>query len=137
MGLTRHARGPCLSSLHPPGPGRTDRRHIGTNDIFQGQGGAPERLGTLVDQIVDGAPDALLVVSTIIPLPSSNAQLQTYNGAIADAVQERIDDGAHVVFVDQFEGFPNGELDDGVHPNEEGYARMAGVWWDAIVDYLS
>jgi len=110
--------------------------HIGTNDMYQTPSGAPDRLGTLIDQIIDTAPDALLVVSTIIPFPGSSAQVATYNEAVPDVVQQRMDEGAHIVFVDQFEGFPTGELDDGVHPNEQGYARMAGVWWDAIVDYL-
>jgi lysophospholipase L1-like esterase len=44
--------------------------------------------------------------------------------------------GRHVILVDQFTGFPNSELDDGVHPNPAGYARMAGVWYRAISSYL-
>jgi hypothetical protein len=35
-----------------------------------------------------------------------------------------------------FMGFPNGELGDGVHPNQAGYARMAGKWYTAIEPYL-
>ena len=32
--------------------------------------------------------------------------------------------------------FPTSELGDGVHPNQAGYARMAGVWYEAIEPYL-
>ena len=44
--------------------------------------------------------------------------------------------GKHVIMVDQFANFPNSELEDGVHPNSTGYARMAGVWYAAISSYL-
>ena len=47
-----------------------------------------------------------------------------------------IDAGENVLFVDQFAGFPESELGDGVHPNQAGYERMAGKWWEAIESYL-
>jgi lysophospholipase L1-like esterase len=28
------------------------------------------------------------------------------------------------------------KLGDGVHPNEDGYDRMAGVWFEALQQYL-
>lgn len=110
--------------------------HIGTNDMVQGANGAEDRLSALLDEIIDASPEALLVVSTIIPLPLATASVDTYNAALIDIVQERIDGGARVLLVDQFTGFPDNELDDGVHPNAAGYARMAGVWFEAIDDYL-
>ena len=48
----------------------------------------------------------------------------------------RGDAGKHILFVDQFMGFPGMELQDGVHPNSAGYARMARVWFAAITPYL-
>jgi lysophospholipase L1-like esterase len=51
-------------------------------------------------------------------------------------VQTRASAGKHVILVDQFTGFPTSELGDGVHPNQAGYARMAGVWYEAIKSYL-
>jgi lysophospholipase L1-like esterase len=110
--------------------------HIGTNDMYQTPAGAPDRLGVLIDGIIQDRPDALLVVSNIIPLPMAASEVDTYNATIPDIVQERADAGAHIIFVDQFTGFPESELGDGVHPNEAGYARMAGVWYDAISEYL-
>jgi lysophospholipase L1-like esterase len=110
--------------------------HIGTNDMYQGAAGATDRLETLVDQILADLPDSLLVVSTIIPFPGSSSNVSTFNAAVPGIVQERADSGEHIVFVDQFEGFPTSELADGVHPNATGYARMANKWWGAIEEYL-
>lgn len=110
--------------------------HAGTNDMYQSPNGADTRLGALIDELIAGAPDALIVVSNIIPFPSGANAVSTYNAKVPGVVQERANKGAHVIFVDQFKDFPTSELGDGVHPNKAGYARMAGVWYDAISDYL-
>jgi lysophospholipase L1-like esterase len=47
-------------------------------------------------------------------------------------IKQRADAGKHVQLVDMFTGFPSSELADGVHPNQQGSARMAGVWYAAI-----
>jgi lysophospholipase L1-like esterase len=110
--------------------------HIGTNDMRGNVNGASDRLGTLIDQIIEALPDSLLVVSNIIPYPAQSSQVMTYNAAVPGVVNARTDAGKHVLFVDQFEGFPTSELGDGVHPNQAGYERMAGKWYTAISSYL-
>ena len=110
---------------------------IGTNDIAQNDdlSNAPRRLGGLIDKLSMNAPDALIVVAKVTPLSRSMA-VQTYNAAIPPLVEERAAAGKHVIWVDQFTGFPTSELGDGVHPNQKGYERMAGVWYGAIGDLL-
>ena len=110
--------------------------HLGTNDMNLSPSGAANRLGSLMDQIVTDLPNALLVVATIIPLPSKVSDVNTYNAAIPGLVQTRSSAGKHVILVDQFNGFPTSELGDGVHPNQAGYTRMAGVWYEGIKSYL-
>jgi lysophospholipase L1-like esterase len=62
--------------------------------------------------------------------------VESYNAAMLPLVQVRAAEGKHIVLVDQNAGFPNSELADGVHPNDAGYRRMAGVWYAAISNLL-
>jgi lysophospholipase L1-like esterase len=111
---------------------------IGTNDMYgQMPTTAADRLAPLLDQILDASPDALLAVGTITPLTvNGSANIPPYNGAIPGLVQSRAAAGKHIILVDQFTGFPNGELADGIHPNQAGYDRMGDAWYTAIADYL-
>jgi lysophospholipase L1-like esterase len=110
--------------------------HIGTNDMSNMASQAPGRLADLIDEIVTRAPNALLVVAQIIPLPFAGDAVETFNATIPGLVQEQMDAGKHVILVDQFTGFPDSELDDNVHPNPTGYSRMAHTWYAAISSYL-
>lgn len=107
--------------------------HAGTNDLNGMSQGMSDRLGDLMDDLIESAPDALLVVSSIIPV---NGGEVTYNATIEPMVDERANAGAHILFVDQYADFPNSELGDGVHPDLAGYARMGAKWYDAIESYL-
>lgn len=111
---------------------------IGTNDMAQNDdlSEAPQRLGSLLDLLAENAPEALIVVATILPFGGASTAVTTYNAAIPELVEERIAAGKHLLLVDQFDGFPTSELGDGVHPNQQGYARMATVWYEAIKEFL-
>jgi lysophospholipase L1-like esterase len=112
--------------------------HIGTNDMYMSDpGGAPKRLGNLLDKLIAGMPNALIVVSKIIPLPSGKAAVDTFNAAIPAIIQERASAGKHIVLIDLNTGFPMADLSsDNVHPNVMGYAWMGDKWYDAIGSLL-
>lgn len=111
--------------------------HIGTNNMWNGgPNGTDARLRTMVDYLTGLLPDALIVVSNIIPWPDYASSVNQYNGYIRPIVEAKQAAGYNVIFVDQFSNFPNGQLADTVHPNATGYAAMADVWFEAIDEYL-
>jgi hypothetical protein len=111
---------------------------IGTNDVLDDIEieGAPERCATLIDKLLTVYPAALLVVSPILPVtaeaPVFDAAVADYNAAIMSLVADRAAAGESIVWADLATGFPPDELDDGVHPSEEGFARMAAGWYAVI-----
>jgi lysophospholipase L1-like esterase len=119
--------------------------HIGTNDVNGNinLGQAPQRLGALLDQIINDAPNALLVVAQIIPTENqqTNARVQAYNAAIPALVQARADAGKHIELLDLFTPFSSNPnftslMNDNLHPNDSGYVVMGQNWFQAIEDVL-
>jgi hypothetical protein len=114
---------------------------IGTNDVYaaSGQATMPERLGTLLDKLINAAPNALIVVAKITPLNNagSNATIKTYNDAIPGLVQARAAAGKHIMLGDMNTGFTSAMLsNDGVHPNKSGYDFMGDTWYTLISSFL-
>jgi lysophospholipase L1-like esterase len=118
---------------------------IGTNDVDSNidLSGAPTRLGNLIDDITTQAPDALLVVATIVPIDEvdSNQNAVAYNAALPDLVSARAKAGKHVVLLDNYAIFaaqPNFEtlLSDSMHPNDAGYAVLGNAFYDRIAPSL-
>jgi lysophospholipase L1-like esterase len=118
---------------------------IGTNNLYTGMApDVPGQLAGLIDQITDGAPDALVVVAQITPLGGqfANNGVDEYNAAIPGIVQQRIDDGKHLLLVDQFTriattpDFVAQLLPDNIHPNAAGYAILGETWYGAIEAFL-
>jgi lysophospholipase L1-like esterase len=110
--------------------------HIGTNDLTSSSAKSTvsDRLAKLLTKIVGVAPDALIVVAKVIPLGYSSSDWDTYNSKIPGVVQTHTAKGEHMVVVDMSK-LPSNQLS-GVHPNDTGYATMAGYWYDAIKGFL-
>jgi lysophospholipase L1-like esterase len=110
--------------------------HAGTNDLNQPSSPdtAPQRLDSLVGQLLAALPDATIIVARIIP--STNAAtaalIPTFNNAITDLMATRVQQGQHVIMVDMPSAVTTGDLYDGLHPNDEGYNKMAIKWAIAL-----
>ena len=122
---------------------------IGTNDegYPDSAAGAEDRLGQLIDKIVEALPDSLLVVSSIYPFPGCKTTNYTpeqcavnvaaYNAAIPGVIEQRANQGKHVLYVDMSDMPSEGLSSDGVHPNiGVGYPWMGDHWYEVIKPYL-
>jgi lysophospholipase L1-like esterase len=116
--------------------------HIGTNHLYGGlPANIPGQLADLLDQITETAPDALVVVAQITPLTGPNNGVEEYNATIPAMVEERVDEGKHLMLLDIFTPFSASgslaqRLPDSVHPDVEGYAVMGRTWYEAIESFL-
>ena len=102
--------------------------HIGTNDMTSNANPTTtaSQLDTLVTNIVQAAPDALVVVAKIVPLGYSNTNYDQYIAKIPDVVKAHASKNEHVVLVDMSK-LPGSDIrgNGDVHPTDKGYADMA------------
>jgi lysophospholipase L1-like esterase len=113
--------------------------HIGTNDMTSNANPTTtaNQLDTLVTNLVEAAPDALIVVAKIVPLGYNNANYDQYIAKIPGIVSKHADQGEHVVMVDM-STLPGSDIkgNGDVHPTDKGYADMADLWYGVIESYL-
>ncbi|MFB7511639.1 GDSL-type esterase/lipase family protein, partial [Streptomyces sp. NPDC056144] len=109
--------------------------HIGTNDMNRDYlvSTAPDRLGTLLDQIHAASPDTAIVLASLVPAtdPAVQARVDAYNKAIPGLVSARTAKGHHIVQV-SMGALTTADLNDDLHPNNAGYTKMAAAFHDGI-----
>ncbi|GAA2607102.1 hypothetical protein GCM10010436_05720 [Paractinoplanes durhamensis] len=115
--------------------------HIGTNDVSDltlAVATLEQQLGVLVDRIhgVDARID--LFVAKIIDRPVSAtimARIKEYNAAVQRVADARVASGRRIRVVDMYPllTVAAGDYEDGTHPNDQGYAKMAQKWFDGLV----
>ena len=113
--------------------------HIGTNDMTSNANPSTtaSQLDTLVTNVVQAAPDALVVVAKIVPLGYSNTNYDQYIAKIPDLVKAHASKNEHVVMVDM-STLPGSDIrgNGNVHPTDKGYADMGDLWYGVIKSYL-
>jgi lysophospholipase L1-like esterase len=111
--------------------------HAGTNDMTMNADPTTtaNQLSTLLTNLVNAAPDALIVVAKIVPLGYSNSNYTSYIAKIPGIVQSHT--SGHVIMVDM-STLPTSDIhgSGNVHPTDQGYADMANLWYGAIKGYL-
>ncbi|WP_250004962.1 GDSL-type esterase/lipase family protein [Actinoplanes sp. M2I2] len=109
--------------------------HAGTNDMARNidPAGAPSRLAALVDQVQRDAPDAVVVVATLVPMADSAGQARTaaFNQSVRALVRQRESEGRRIGLVD-LGSVTTADLADGLHPNDRGYDKMGDAFFEGI-----
>ncbi|WP_328435495.1 ricin-type beta-trefoil lectin domain protein [Streptomyces sp. NBC_00425] len=108
---------------------------IGTNDLNGNYQipTAPDRLRALIDRITSAAPDATVLVGTVIISTSGTeeANRPAFNAKIPGIVQAAQAAGKHVRLVDM-SALTRADLADALHPNDTGYRKMADAFTAGI-----
>lgn len=113
--------------------------HVGTNDCVGDvdTANAPARLGNLIDTLFADIPGVTVIASTLLPNLGATAQacVTTLNAGVPGVIAERQAAGKKVIYVDFSSSFfSDADIipDDGTHPTDAGYLKMAAVWYQGI-----
>lgn len=117
---------------------------VGNND-YNGKPGvdpstAPERMTALLDRLHTLAPEATILVSSVLKIAWADDYAGQLNRALPDIVKKQQDAGHRVSFVDLnaevdlIKGErpydkPGGDFIDGTHLNESGARKLADGWY--------
>ncbi|MEU5977917.1 FG-GAP-like repeat-containing protein [Streptomyces sp. NPDC047315] len=109
--------------------------HLGSNDINRNHevATAPARLGNLMDRILAVAPDVTILVAGIVPnyRQAVGDRVNAFNNALPGVVAARQANGFKVFQVN-FPRLKVNDLPDGLHPNDNGYRKMARGFYDVL-----
>ena len=92
----------------------------------------------LLDQLWLDVPGATVILSTLIPNtdPQANANVQSINQQYTTTVMNHYSQlGKKLLLCNMNDGYiTTADLNptDGTHPTDEGYTKMASVWWNAF-----
>lgn len=113
--------------------------NAGTNDATQNNSKEPAatahvRLRSLVQAIFAMVPDAVVVLSTLIPNKVAPDNVNLINENYRVLANQLISQGRHVVLAEMNDGkyITEDMIHDHTHPTYEGRRRMAAVWAHAI-----
>jgi hypothetical protein len=128
--------------------------HIGTN----GLNSSPDDVKDILDEIdryeVDHSTDVTVILARIINRSTYSATTTLFNDNVENMAYLRVNDPDNIAYPDKIifgtkadmeDGagidyglYPAGDMHDNLHPYQygEGYAKMADVWFFALVDIL-
>ncbi|KAF2213454.1 carbohydrate esterase family 3 protein, partial [Cercospora zeae-maydis SCOH1-5] len=114
--------------------------HAGTNDMVERieahPSEAPERLGKLMDMVLEAVPNVTLIVAQIIQVTEESERrtlIPQFNAQILRIAAERVAKGFRVQVADLSTiGVIAADLRDGLHPSDAGYRKMAVKWFEAL-----
>ncbi|KAL1896058.1 hypothetical protein Sste5346_004797 [Sporothrix stenoceras] len=113
--------------------------NAGSNDCLQDYelDRVGERMGRLVEYLWTASPGSTVVLSTLVVSrdPKVDTRIVSVNRAFRELVEKKYADQKRIVLADMYtpEGPSIDDLgDDGTHPQDAGYTKMAGIWCRAI-----
>ena len=113
---------------------------LGTNDygLETDFGTAIVRLEELIAKMAANRPFAKIIVANLLVRGEPyNSQIQgTFNPFVPGVVERQAALGRQVYFTDLRSAVPLSDLPDNLHPNANGYARMATNWFAAITNLV-
>lgn len=116
--------------------------HLGTNDIVHPNSveSTLDELDQVIDVLRADNPNVTILLAQLIPnsYPDVNQRIQVLNTRMVELAANKTQPTSPVQVVDHHSGFDHiTDTYDGVHPNESGITKMAQVWAEALIPFLS
>lgn len=115
--------------------------HIGTNDFGQNFSTATaiDRLDALILKIATLRPYAHIIVTNLMERgePQNSAIQAQFNPSVQGVVDAHALAGRRVTFLDMRAAVPLSDMPDQLHPDQNGYNKMAAAWLPAIQAVIS
>ena len=110
--------------------------HIGTNDFGQGLDtiNAINRLDALITKMAGLSPTSHIIVTNLMERgePQNTAIQTEFNPFVQGVVDAQVTAGNLVSFLDMRAAVPLSDMPDNLHPDQNGYNKMAAAWETAI-----
>ena len=125
---------------------------IGTNDILGAYEieKAPDRLEAMLDEAFPLMPeDGMIFISPIPPVDvvaaggseqlaaTYDAYINEYNARVRELVKKKQAEGKRIELVEAGTALAKADMIDGIHPTADGYKKLADVWYNVIVSYIT
>ncbi|KAI0517050.1 SGNH hydrolase-type esterase domain-containing protein [Xylaria bambusicola] len=110
----------------------------GSNDCIQGfdLGNSGKRIDDMLQRLWEASPGSTIILSTLLKNEDIqvNTRVMEFNHRIRQLVRQKEAEERKVVLADMDTpyGPEVGDLVDGVHPNNQGYKKMADIWYSSI-----
>lgn len=113
--------------------------HLGSNDIFQHQSveSTLNELKQVVEVLRSANPEVQILLAQLIPSSRSSETIEVFNSQLP-ALAKSLDTAlSRVEVVDQHsEFYISSDTFDHIHPNGSGELKMAGRWFNALMELL-
>jgi lysophospholipase L1-like esterase len=109
--------------------------HVGTNDYSSSANGVASILNQIDLYEQASGHSIRVLVAQIIDNASPNGIIRRFNENVQSLVTSRILDGDNITLVDMYRGagLQGSDYTDRIHPNENGYYKIASVWANIIM----
>ncbi|KAJ5225541.1 hypothetical protein N7468_006766 [Penicillium chermesinum] len=111
---------------------------LGTDDAIQNHdlSSIGERMDYLLTLLYDSVPETTIILSTLLPQKKVQSRVDKVNRQYRELVARRRAQKSRIVLADM-SFLTTADLNDTTHPTDEGYKKMASVWWAAFEEARS
>ncbi len=113
--------------------------HIGTNDRTSTN---PDGIASILNEIeryeAEFGKHVRVFVALIIDRREPDGRIAIFNDRLREMLEDRIAQGDDIVIVDMYHtaGLTPSDYTDHTHPNNDGYYKMANVWFNALIQHI-